>query len=52
MADAKADEVLEVFADVPSTEIEAERFAAPGLPIAELMSADRAWRRRRARRRG
>jgi tyrosyl-tRNA synthetase len=38
MADAKADEVLDVFADVPSTEMEAERFAAPGVPIAEVMS--------------
>ena len=38
MADAKADEVLEVFADVPSTEIEAERFAAPGIAIAEVMA--------------
>ncbi len=38
MADVKADEVLEVFADVPATELEAERFAAPGLSIAELMS--------------
>jgi tyrosyl-tRNA synthetase len=38
MADAKADDVLEVFADVPSTELEAERFAAPGVSIAELMS--------------
>jgi tyrosyl-tRNA synthetase len=38
MADAKADEVLEVFADVPSTEMEAERFAAPGVSIAEVMS--------------
>jgi len=38
MADAKADDVLEVFADVPSTEMEAERLAAPGLSIAEVMS--------------
>jgi tyrosyl-tRNA synthetase len=38
MADAKADEVLEVFADVPSTEIEAGRFAAPGMSIAEVMT--------------
>jgi tyrosyl-tRNA synthetase len=38
MADAKADEVLEVFADVPSTEIEAERLAAPGMSVAEAMS--------------
>ena len=38
MADAKADEVLEVFADVPSTEMEAERFAVPGISIAEVMS--------------
>jgi tyrosyl-tRNA synthetase len=38
MADAKADDVLEVFADVPSTEMEAERFAAPGVSIAEVMS--------------
>lgn len=38
MVDAKADDVLEVFADVPSTEIEAERFAAPGLAITEVMS--------------
>jgi tyrosyl-tRNA synthetase len=38
MADAKADEVLEVFADVPSTEIAAERFAAPGIAIAEVMA--------------
>jgi tyrosyl-tRNA synthetase len=39
LADAKADDVLEVFADVPSTEMEAERFAAPGVSIAEVMSA-------------
>jgi tyrosyl-tRNA synthetase len=38
VANAKADDVLEVFADVPSTEIEAERFGAPGMGIAELMS--------------
>jgi tyrosyl-tRNA synthetase len=38
MADARADEVLEVFADVPSTEIEAGRFAAPGLAVTEVMS--------------
>jgi len=38
MADARAEDVLEVFADVPSTEIEAGRFAAPGLSIAEAMS--------------
>jgi len=38
MADAKADDVLEVFADVPSTEMVAERFAAPGVSIAEVMS--------------
>ncbi len=38
MSDARAEDVLEVFADVPSTEIEAERFAAPGLSIAEAMS--------------
>ena len=38
MADANADDVLEVFADVPSTEIDAGRFAAPGLSIAEVMS--------------
>ena len=38
MADAKADDVLEVFADVPSTEIDAERMAAPGMAIAEVMS--------------
>jgi tyrosyl-tRNA synthetase len=38
MADAKADDVLEVFADVPATEIGAERFAAPGIAIAEVMS--------------
>jgi tyrosyl-tRNA synthetase len=38
LAGAKADDVLEVFADVPSTEVEAERFAAPGLSIVELMS--------------
>ena len=38
MADAKADEVLEVFADVPSTEMEAERFVVPGVSIAEVMS--------------
>jgi tyrosyl-tRNA synthetase len=38
LADAKADDVLEVFADVPSTEMEAERFAAPGVSIAEVMS--------------
>jgi tyrosyl-tRNA synthetase len=38
MADAKADDVLEVFADVPSTEMEAVRFAGPGISIAEVMS--------------
>jgi tyrosyl-tRNA synthetase len=38
MADAEADDVLEVFADVPSTEMEAERFVAPGVSIAEVMS--------------
>ena len=38
MADAKADDVLEVFADVPSTEMEAERFAVPGVSITEVMS--------------
>ena len=38
MADARADEVLEVFADVPSTAVEAERFAPPGMPITEAMS--------------
>jgi len=38
IAGAQADDVLEVFADVPSTEIEAGRFAAPGLSIAEAMS--------------
>jgi tyrosyl-tRNA synthetase len=38
LADARADEVLDVFADVPSTEIEAGRFAAPGLAIAELIT--------------
>lgn len=38
LADARADEVLEVFADVPSTEIEAGRFVAPGLAVAELMT--------------
>jgi len=38
LADAKADDVLEVFADVPSTEMEAERFAAPGVSVAEVMS--------------
>jgi tyrosyl-tRNA synthetase len=38
MADAKADDVLEVFADVPSTEMEAVRFAVPGISIAEVMS--------------
>ncbi len=38
LADAKADEVLEVFADVPSTEVEASRLAAPGLAIAELIA--------------
>jgi tyrosyl-tRNA synthetase len=38
LADAKADDVLEVFADVPSTEMEAGRFAAPGVSIAEVMS--------------
>jgi tyrosyl-tRNA synthetase len=38
LADAKADDVLEVFADVPSTEIEAARFAVTGLSIAEVMS--------------
>jgi tyrosyl-tRNA synthetase len=39
VADANADDVLEVFADVPSTEIEAVRFEAPGLTIAEVMAA-------------
>ncbi len=38
MADARADEVLEVFADVPSTEIEGERFAAPGIAVVEIMA--------------
>jgi tyrosyl-tRNA synthetase len=38
LADARADDVLEVFADVPSTEIEAARFAEPGLAIAELLT--------------
>lgn len=38
MADARADDVLEVFAEVPSTEIEAERFAAPGIPVSEVMA--------------
>ncbi len=38
MADAKADDVLEVFADVPSTDIDAEKFAPPGMPVAEVMS--------------
>ncbi len=38
LADAKADDVLEVFADVPSTEVEAGRFAEPGLAIAELLA--------------
>jgi tyrosyl-tRNA synthetase len=38
LADAKADEVLDVFADVPSTEVEAARFAAPGLAVAELLA--------------
>jgi len=38
IAGARADDVLEVFADVPSTQIEAERFAAPGMPIVEVMS--------------
>jgi tyrosyl-tRNA synthetase len=38
MDDAKADDVLEVFADVPSTEMEAVRFAVPGISIAEVMS--------------
>jgi tyrosyl-tRNA synthetase len=38
LADAKADDVLEVFADVPSTEIEASRFEGPGLAIADLVA--------------
>lgn len=38
MAEARADEVVEVFADVPSTEMDAARFAAPGVGVAELMS--------------
>ena len=38
LADARADEVLEVFADVPSTEVEAGRLAEPGLAIAELLA--------------
>lgn len=38
LADARADEVLDVFADVPSTEIDAGRFAEPGLAIAELIT--------------
>lgn len=35
---ARADDVLEVFADVPSTEIEASRFEATGMAIAELLA--------------
>jgi tyrosyl-tRNA synthetase len=38
LAGACADDVLEVFADVPSTEVEAERFAGAGLAVAEVMS--------------
>jgi tyrosyl-tRNA synthetase len=38
LAGVGADDVLEVFADVPSTEIEAERFAGPGLAVAEVMT--------------
>jgi tyrosyl-tRNA synthetase len=39
MAGARADEVLEVFADVPSSDMTPERFAAPGLAITEAMAA-------------
>jgi tyrosyl-tRNA synthetase len=39
LAGAKADDVLEVFADVPSTEIDAERFTAQGIAITDLMAA-------------
>ncbi len=38
LANADVDEVLDVFSDVPSTEVEAARFAAPGLAIAELLA--------------
>ncbi len=38
LSGARAEDVLEVFADVPSTEIEAERFAGAGLAVAEVMS--------------
>ena len=38
LANARADEVLDVFADVPSTEIDAGRLAQPGLAIAELLA--------------
>jgi tyrosyl-tRNA synthetase len=38
LAGARADEVLEVFADVPSTEVAASRFEEPGLAIAELVA--------------
>jgi tyrosyl-tRNA synthetase len=38
MADARVEDVLEVFADVPSIDVEAARFEAPGLSIAEAMS--------------
>jgi tyrosyl-tRNA synthetase len=39
MAGARADDVLEVFADVPSSDMTAEQFAAPGLAITEAMAA-------------
>ncbi len=38
LEEARADEVLEVFADVPSTEVDASRFAEPGVGIAELIA--------------
>jgi tyrosyl-tRNA synthetase len=38
LAGASADDVLEVFSDVPSTEFEAERFAGSGIAVAEVMS--------------
>ena len=38
LAEANADEVLEVFADVPSTEVEAGRLVPSGLAITELLA--------------
>jgi tyrosyl-tRNA synthetase len=38
LAGARADDVLEVFAEVPSTEIDAQRLAGDGMPIAEALA--------------